>query len=258
MNSVLCAKRPNSNVRPHQWLSRAGTETRTGSATKSFSHSISTSTARDCRQHRETRVRELSDVLRAFPHHAESARRETFRNADGVAFKLQNLRQVATGKGLGNVSRTDKDVWAEFGSDPARVKQLAQLIRAGVKVAHEIREQEADYEVFAEGRVVTEAHLRRERNPKLRSKLLAARRAIGPLACDVCAREGSGPNADLAQAIFEAHHILPLSAGEVRATRLADLALLCANCHRQVHKAIAMRRQWLTMADLREIFKSAA
>jgi 5-methylcytosine-specific restriction protein A len=206
---------------------------------------------------RDARVRELSEVLRAFPHHAESARRDTFRNADGVAFKLQNLRQVATGKGLGNVSRTDKYVWEEFGSDPARVKQLAQLIRAGVKVAHEFREQGADYEVFAEGRVVTEAHLRRERNPKLRSKLLAARRAIGPLTCDVCARQGSGLDVELAQAIFEAHHVLPLSAGEVRATRLADMALLCACCHRQMHKLIAMRRQWLTVADLRSVLGCA-
>jgi 5-methylcytosine-specific restriction enzyme A len=205
---------------------------------------------------RDARIHELSEVLRAFPHHAESARRETFRNADGVAFKLQNLRQVATGKGLGNVSRTDREVWAEFGSAPARVKQLAQLIRAGVEVARQVREQEADYEVFAEGRVVTEAHLRRERNPKLRSKLLAALSSAGALACEVCARQGSGPSVELAQAIFEVHHILPLSAGEVRTTRLADLALLCASCHRQVHKVIAMQLEWLTMAQLRKVLNS--
>lgn len=206
---------------------------------------------------RDARVVELSEVLRAFPHHAKSARKATFRNADGVAFKLQNLRQVATGKGLGNVSRTDKDVWAEFGSDPAGTRQQAQLIRAGVKVAHEVREQEADYEVFAEGRVVTEVHLRRERNPKLRSKLMAARNALGPLACEVCGRQGGGSNAELAQAIFEAHHIVPLSAGEARVTRLAEMALLCACCHRQMHKLIAMRRQWLTVADLRRVLGGA-
>ncbi len=56
---------------------------------------------------------------------------ESFRNADGVAFKLQNIRQVATGKGLGNVSRTDRAVWKELGNDPKRVKELGELIRAG-------------------------------------------------------------------------------------------------------------------------------
>lgn len=58
----------------------------------------------------DPRVQELSEVLRAFPHHGASARKDSFRNPDGVAFKLQNIRQVATGKGLGNVSKADREV----------------------------------------------------------------------------------------------------------------------------------------------------
>jgi len=52
----------------------------------------------------DDRVQALSELLRSFPHHSMSARKPSFRNADGVAFKLQNLNQVATGKGLGNTS----------------------------------------------------------------------------------------------------------------------------------------------------------
>src|SRR2546428_7519523 len=68
----------------------------------------------------DNRVRELSALLRRYPYHAVAARRESFRNPAGVAFKLQNLRQVATGKGLANVSDTDRLVWGELGNDPAR------------------------------------------------------------------------------------------------------------------------------------------
>lgn len=46
----------------------------------------------------DSRVQELSELLRRFPYHANASRRESFRNPDGVAFKLQNLRQVATGR----------------------------------------------------------------------------------------------------------------------------------------------------------------
>lgn len=61
----------------------------------------------------DKRVQTLSELLRRFPYHAEASRQESFRNPDGVAFKLQNLRQVATGKGLGNVSETRSGLSSE-------------------------------------------------------------------------------------------------------------------------------------------------
>ena len=42
----------------------------------------------------DERVQTLSQLLRALPYHDRASRKETFRNPDGVAFKLQNLRQV--------------------------------------------------------------------------------------------------------------------------------------------------------------------
>jgi 5-methylcytosine-specific restriction protein A len=207
---------------------------------------------------RDARVQELSEVLRAFPYHSESARKDSFRNADGVSFKLQNIRQVATGAGLSNVSRTDKAVWEELGHDPGKVKYLASLIRTGIEVSHAVREEEPEYEVFAEGRVVTETHLRRERNPKLRAKLLEKRRHAGTLHCETCLRTPTGVDTELAEAIFEAHHLVPLAAGEARATKLSDLALLCASCHRQAHKAIAKQRRWLIISELVQLLKGAA
>ena len=83
----------------------------------------------------DARVVALSKLLRVFPYHANAARRESFRNPDGVVFKLQNLRQVATGKGLGNVSRTDREVWGELGNNQRRVRELATLIRVGIEIA---------------------------------------------------------------------------------------------------------------------------
>lgn len=201
----------------------------------------------------DQRVISLSNLLRAFPHHSEAARKDSFRNPDGVAFKLQNLRQVATGKGLGNVSQTDREVWDALGSSPSKVKELAALIRTGVNALHEVRESEPDYEVFAEGRVVTETHLRRERNPKLRARLIAQRSKGSGLTCELCGKAPSAVAAGLAESMYEAHHVVPLAAGDERTTKLSDMVLLCACCHRLIHKAIASEKRWLNLAEAKKV-----
>ncbi len=200
----------------------------------------------------DSKVKELSDLLRSFPHHSEAARKPSFRNPDGVAFKLQNLRQVATGKGLGNVSKVDRTVWNELGSEPYKLKMLATLIKAGINTLNEVRENEPSYDVFAEGRVVTETHLRRERDPVLRARLIEQRKKKGQLTCDLCAKGTTGIQASFAESTYEAHHIIPLALGEERSTRIADMALLCACCHRLVHKAIASEGRWIDLAEARK------
>ena len=202
---------------------------------------------------KDERVIELSEILRAFPYHSAAARKPSFRNPDGVAFKLQNLRQVATGQGLGNVSRVDKEVWEEFGHNRPGVKKFAQLIRAGIGVVDQVREEEASYEVFAEGRIVTETHLRRERDPKLRRSLLDDRRKKGLLWCEVCEREPAAADPAIAEAFFEAHHVLPLASGGERKTKLEDMALLCACCHRMIHSAISQKRRWLSVVEAKSL-----
>lgn len=200
----------------------------------------------------DDRLKALSDVLRRFPQHAEASRKESFRNPVGVAFKLQNLRQVATGKGLGNVSEMDRVIWHEFGLSPVATKSLANLIRAGV-TALEASEPVQEDIMFVEGRVVSELHTRREREPKLRGRLLSSRRVNGNLFCEMCGAPPQSTNAMLQEAHFEVHHIIPLSNTGVRKTRLSDLALLCANCHRLLHRAIAIEKRWLTVAEGRVI-----
>jgi len=201
----------------------------------------------------DQRVHALSDLLRAFPHHSLAARKESFRNADGVAFKLQNLRQVATGQGLGNVSKMDQQVWQELGQHPQRTKELASLIRSGIKVVEGVKEESPEYEVFAEGKVVTEAHLRRERNSTVRKKLIEQKKGNGGLCCEMCSCNPTVSSTAYSESMFEAHHVVPLASGQERTTRLKDIALLCANCHRMIHKAITLEKRWLSVAEAKEI-----
>ncbi|MBV6664216.1 hypothetical protein KV572_24980 [Pseudomonas yamanorum] len=97
-------------------------------------------------------MRKLSAVLRAFPHHSIAARQESFRSADGVAFKLQNLRNVATGAGLKNTSKIDREVWEEFGGDAARTLERANLIRHSVAIIDDLPLPEEDEEFWEGGK----------------------------------------------------------------------------------------------------------
>lgn len=101
-----------------------------------------------------------------------------------------------------------------------------------------VTEPEESEPSASEGRLQVLAHRRRERSRFLvKKKLSAFRRAHGSLHCEVCAlpERGRYPEA-LAASVFEVHHTSPLaSATTPRRTTLADLAVVCASCHRAIH-----------------------
>jgi 5-methylcytosine-specific restriction enzyme A len=202
----------------------------------------------------DARVCELSKLLRSLPYHQTAHRNERFRNPAGVAFKLQNLHQVATGKGLGNVSKTDRMVWAELGSRRREVAQIAGLIRRSLSATifgnHPIDDEE---EEFFEGRLLTSLHKQKERHRNIRGKLLASRRKRGTLTCDMCCGQSISTDVKFEDATFEAHHKLPMSMATERKTKLKDMALLCANCHRLLHRAIVLNQRWLTIEEARRM-----
>lgn len=201
---------------------------------------------------RDPAIIALSNTLRSLPYHSEAARKPTFRNPDGAAFKVQNLRSVGTGKGLGNVSAMDRAVWAELGDKPAEVSRLARLIRsqlsgtAGAEAANV-----DDAEEFYEGRLLTQTHSRRERSRKVRERLLVKREQSSGLKCDVCDASYVHLAIELQRAAFEAHHVIPVSEAGEGTTKLSDMALLCATCHRLLHRLIASRRAWVSISDAR-------
>ena len=141
--------------------------------------------------------------------------------------------------------------WDELGNLPNEVKRLANLIKAGIEIAASEKDDPDEEFEFTEGRTVTEAHKRRERNPTLRKKLISKRRKVGRLKCEICGC--IEPKDPLGESIFEAHHILPLAAGEERTTKLGDLALLCANCHRMLHRAISIEKRWIAIPEAQGI-----
>jgi len=202
----------------------------------------------------DPRVVALSEELAKLPIHSARVRKGSFRNPEGVAFKLQNLRMVATGRGLGNVSAMDRIVWAELGDAPSMVAEIAARIRREAGAG----EQEWDEvgEEFFEGRLLTRAHTRRERDPVVRARLIARRAKGGrTLACDACEAGPRTSMPELLDAGFEAHHTIPLmtAAQEGVVTKLSEMALLCATCHRVLHRVMQAERRWIGIKEFKTL-----
>ena len=85
-------------------------------------------------------------------------------------------------------------------------------------------------------RLVT--HLKRERNPALvKRKKKEVLKKTGGLCCEVCDFDFEKTYGEFGEGFCEVHHLQQLSKadGEV-ITELKDLAVVCSNCHRIIHK----------------------
>lgn len=101
-----------------------------------------------------------------------------------------------------------------------------------------------------EGRTLFRMHRLRERDPGLaRRKKRTVQVATGRLACEVCGFDFVAVYGSLGEGFAECHHRVPLAelSGEAP-TRLKDLAIVCANCHRMLHR----RRTVMSVEALRE------
>ena len=106
---------------------------------------------------------------------------------------------------------------------------------------------------FPEGKVIERIHKSRERNSQVveiakRNFKLKNRR----LFCEICGFDFKKIYGTLGENFIEAHHTIFVS--DMKPNHLTtpdEIALLCSNCHRMVHK----KRPWLTMNKLRTLLK---
>ncbi len=106
-----------------------------------------------------------------------------------------------------------------------------------------------------EGAASFRQHLYRERNLKIvvakRKQVLAT---TGRLACSVCGFDFQKFYGALGAEFCEVHHLCPLAdAKDEVATEFKDLAVVCSNCHRMIHRS----NPFLTIEQLKSRIQSA-
>lgn len=133
-----------------------------------------------------------------------------------------------------------EELWAEH---------LGTLDRSAADIL-----SDPDADAFPEGRIMFRLHRLRERNKDVieQAKALAMRQE-GKLSCCVCEFDFAAKYGELGEGYIEGHHTTPLSElTGMTFTRVSDIALVCANCHRMLHR----RRPWLkTVHELRSLLK---
>lgn len=211
-------------------------------------------------------VQDLSDLLQVLPLHPIEGRGERFRSPGSVSRKTSDLA-TAHPSYQGRPTRggrLDKEVVSAFCSRPREMLAAADAIRhaavAGELHARELEGAISDELGFVapEGRLLAGLHFRRERDPRLRTRMLAAVRGAGrAFACEVCTFDFSVTYGSLGQGYIEVHHVVPLHVSGPTETSLGDLALLCANCHRMCHRAPSRQAPWRTPHELRQLMRSA-
>lgn len=199
-------------------------------------------------------VQALSALLQGLPLHPPETRTPTFRNPNGVGRKTADIATHHPGyPGTPtNGSQLDRKILDLFLADPAGMHARAVDLRAAAErgeFAGLTVPVEHDDPGAGEGQLVYRRHVSRERDRRLRKRKLTAVLSAGlPFACEVCGFDFEHTYGQRGRGYIECHHIVPLHVAGTTVSKLTDLALLCANCHRMAH-----RQPWLTPADLRAL-----
>jgi 5-methylcytosine-specific restriction protein A len=213
---------------------------------------------------RNPKIIALSELLNRLPIFDHKPDQQTFRNPNGVTLKLSNFKALDpnySGKGMEAYSKLDKEVFEEFSADIDRLNQLAIEIRQisnNPELSNEIskieNDETYDTDSVKEGQVLYKLHKVRERDRKIidakKKKVLKEK---GILKCEACDFDFEKTYGAIGKGYIECHHLIPLSNFEVnKETKLDDLALLCSNCHRMIHKDLSI----MTISDFKSKWNS--
>jgi len=202
-------------------------------------------------------VIELSSILNALGTKLRRIENGKFRNENGVYMKLCNFLRLDSsygGAGLKGGGKLEEEVWNLYAENRSELERIAASIVAAITDDDTLFPddlEDPDATEFPEGALLYRAHLRRERNRQLVAKAKAAAKRRSPdLSCEICSFSFVQRYGELGEDFIECHHTIPVSSMKPGdKTRLKDVALLCSNCHRMVHR----RKKWLSIVELRTI-----
>lgn len=200
---------------------------------------------------------DLATLLRRGQLHVGEVLPVNFRSTSSIQRKTYDLATADEGyEGRPTRGgRLDAVVIAAFRADTPGMQARAVAVRDALAAGEtlSVAPEDADEVESREGGILEHMARRRERDGGLRTrKLRAVLDAGGSLVCEVCGFDFGATYGERGEGYIEVHHVQPLHVTGATVTRLDDLALLCANCHRMCH-----RGKWITPEAVRETLRSA-
>jgi len=121
-------------------------------------------------------------------------------------------------------------------------------------IIEEIKEDNEPISIEGQSKLAT--HMRYERDSSLIKKIKENAIKSNPmLNCEVCGFSFFEKYGVLGQGFIEAHHKNPLSETKETKTTKDEIALVCSNCHKMIHKGISKLEYntILTLTELKEL-----
>ena len=184
-----------------------------------------------------------------FDSHVDSGRRGLWVGDDPKPLPKRDAIILATWR-----SRSEDELWQairsfwESGDIP-----VPPLVLDDIEVETEqTSEEEVSFGLEGKSRAIVSRV--RERSPRLR---VAALRIHGYL-CQVCGFDFEGKYGAWGRGFIEVHHIQELAGAPAEGVEVdpaTDLAVVCSNCHRMIHRRPGCA---LPLAELREIIADAS
>lgn len=204
----------------------------------------------------------LSKLLNRLPIFEIKPDEQTFRNPNGVTLKLSNFKALDPdypGKGMEAYSKLDKEVFEQYSKNKVLLHKIANGIREITEdsslhtvVAKVEDDETSETDSVKEGQILYRMHKVRERDRRIiESKKKKVQKEKGELRCEACNFNFEETYGVFGNGYIECHHLIPLSNFQTnKETKIEDLALLCSNCHRMIHKDLSIstilefRQRW--------------
>lgn len=172
----------------------------------------------------------------------------TLRNFNGVHRTLSNLWYREQGNTNLPIGKTMIRLWDHYKNNKQELVKLSQAILAHLAEDQPITFDYPELDNPLEGRLLVGTHLYRERNKQIvKQKKQQYLDEFGCLRCETCDFDFANIYGSRGKGFIECHHVIPLSELNVATeTKLNDLSLLCANCHRMIHR----KQPWLSLESL--------
>jgi len=195
-------------------------------------------------------IQELSRLLNRLPIFNVRPDEVKFRNPNGVGLKLSNFLALDTsyhGKGMQSYSQLDKKVFEEFEFNTDKLHRIAahiSKIAADPILPNQLylitEEEDGEVNEVQEGAVIYKLHKYRERDISIVAKKKDVTfQKEGRFLCEACEFDFNVKYGELGFKYIECHHRTPLSEfSSTTKTGLQDLALVCSNCHRMLHRKL--------------------
>ncbi len=187
-----------------------------------------------------------------------------YRSYSSVGLRIANFIHLddfnnPNKKGLHRFSKLVREIWDEFSENPIgleqEAKRIIKSIDSEIKAKNPIEYDVGGNFVSEGAKKIIREHKSRERNPAIViQKKEAVKKEKGFLACEVCGFIFKDTYGKHGEDFIECHHKKPIAQMKIGdKTFPTDLALVCSNCHRMIHRTIGDRKDCLTIEELRKI-----